>query len=214
VAEPSFTFAGEVSPVCEIGVSETRQAEPTSWLDVSCFVHEAELFRGRERFNERFEPGTASVTFANDDGWADLGGTYAQVAAATLRPGRQIRVGVHGPWNPGMAPFVRWLYRGFIDQATPTYDPVLHDTVVIQCIDALGESGQSTAPQAELQGVNEVASTADQPGARRGRLVDVETQDRRQPDDGAGHHARRLGIDHDGPGRRLGRWCRVRRPRR
>ena len=48
-------------------MSTTRLAEPTSWLDVSCYVHQAELFRGRERFNERFEPGTASVTFSNAD---------------------------------------------------------------------------------------------------------------------------------------------------
>jgi hypothetical protein len=157
VPDPYFTFAADVHPICQIGTGETRVAEP-AWLDVSCYVHQAELFRGRERFNERFEPGTASVTFSNADGWADLGGTYTQVAAAPLRPGRHIRIGIRGPWSAGLAPYVRWLYRGFIDQATPRYDPVLHDTVTVQCIDALGESGSSTAPTAALQGVNETAS--------------------------------------------------------
>lgn len=157
MAEPQFAFTGSVRPVCEIGLSSSRQAEPSSWLDVSCYVHEAEVFRGRERFNERFDPGTASVTFSNDNGWADLGGTYAEIAAAQLRPGRQIRIGVIGPWAGGPMS-TRWLYRGFIDQATPTYDPVGHDFVVANCIDALGESGSSTAPSGPLQGVNEAAS--------------------------------------------------------
>jgi len=158
VAVSHFSFSSQVRPICQIGMSTTRQAEPSSWLDVSCHVHEAELFRGRERFNDRFEPGTASVTFANDTGWADLGGTYADVAAAELRPGRQIRIGVWGPWTAGTAPFTRWLYRGYIDQATPAYDPTLHDIVTVNCIDALGEAGTSTAPQGAHQGVNETVS--------------------------------------------------------
>ena len=145
MAEPYFTFDDRLHPICQIGLSTTRQAEPTSWLDVSCYVHEAELFRGRERFNERFEPGTASVTFSNATGWADLGGTYTEVAAAELRPGRQIRIGVAGPFGGG-ADITRWLYRGYIDQATPAYDPTLHDVVTVNCIDALGESGSSDRP--------------------------------------------------------------------
>jgi hypothetical protein len=158
LADSYFTFDPRVQPICEIGMSDKRLAEPGEWLDVSCFVHEAELFRGRERFSERFEPGTASVTFDNRTGWVDLGGTYLEVAEAELRPGRQIRIGVRGPWDAGLAPYVRWLYRGFIDQATPTYDPVLHDVVTVNCIDALGESGSSTAPQGDHQGVNETVA--------------------------------------------------------
>lgn len=156
---PFFTFDPEVSPVCQIGMSDKRQAEPDSWLDVSCYVHEAELFRGRERFNDRFEPGTATITFDNDNGWADLVGAYSAVAAQKLRPGRQIRIGVRGPWNRGQAPFVRWLWRGFIDQSKPAYDPVEHDFVTVNCIDALGEAGSATAPTGDFQGVNETAAT-------------------------------------------------------
>ena len=106
------------------------------------------MFRGRERFNDRFEPGTASITFANDAGWADLVGTYIERRRRRRcdRAARSASASI-GPWTEGAAPFTRWLYRGFIDQATPTYDPVLHDVVTVNCIDALGEAGSSTAPQ-------------------------------------------------------------------
>ena len=166
MGESFFTFDDRLHPICEIGLSATRQAEPTTWLDVSCYVHEAELFRGRERFNERFEPGTASVTFSNANGWADLGGTYTEVAEAELRPGRPIRIGVRGPWDGGPV-VTRWLYRGYIDQATPAYDPTLHDVVTVNCIDALGEAGSSTAPAGAHQGVNETVS------ARLNRVLDA-----------------------------------------
>ena len=55
--DSSFSFTAEVRPVCELGLSAARSAEPDEWEDVSCYVHEVELFRGRERFNDRFEAG-------------------------------------------------------------------------------------------------------------------------------------------------------------
>ena len=152
-----FLFTGQVAPVCEIGLGATRAAEPESWLDVSCYVHECEVFRGRERFNERFEPGTAAITFDNRNGWGDLVGAPALVAAAPLRPGRPIRIGVRGPFDGGTVT-TRWLWRGYIDQAAPAYDPVLQDVVSVACIDALGEAGQTTAPQDAFQGDNETVT--------------------------------------------------------
>ena len=111
--DAAFTFTGQVRPVCELGLSDVRQPEPDEWLDVSCYVHEAELFRGRDRFTDRFQPGTATVTFKNTDGWADLVGSPSVVATQTLRPGRPIRVGVTGPWQAGArGPLVvAWLDR-------------------------------------------------------------------------------------------------------
>ena len=132
-------------PVCQIGLSDERGAEPDTWLDVSCYVHEVELFRGRDRFTERFQPGTASLTFDNRTGWGDLVGSPSVVATQTLRPGRPIRVGVEGPWEFETAT-VRWLWRGWIDQATPRYDPTLHDIVAVNCIDAFGEAGAHVIP--------------------------------------------------------------------
>lgn len=151
---PEFTFTSMVAPVCQIGMSANRQPEPDSWLDVSCYVHQVEAFRGRDRFTDRFQPGTASITFSNEDGWGDLVGVGPAVAAETLRPGRPIRVGLTGTWITGTD--TRWLFRGWIDQCVPRYDPVEHDVVDVNCVDALGESGSQPAPQGPFQGANEV----------------------------------------------------------
>jgi hypothetical protein len=157
VADSSFTFTGAVRPICEVGMSASRAAEPDSWFDASCYVHEAEIFRGRQRFTDRFEPATASITFDNRTGWGDLVGAPLIVAAATLRPGRPLRIGVVGSFDGGPLE-TRWLFRGWIDQATPAYDPVLHDVVTVNCIDSFGESGQSIAPAGPEVGVNETTA--------------------------------------------------------
>lgn len=163
---PFFEFAPGVMPVCEIGMSGIQTAEPTSWLDVSCYVHTCEIFRGRDRFTDRFQPGTASITFSNSDGWGDLVGVGPAVAAAPLRPGRPIRIGVHANWPTGGVQ-TRWLYRGWIDQCTPRYDPVEHDVVDVNCIDSWAEAGSATLAQGLFQGANETVS------ARMHRVLDA-----------------------------------------
>ena len=167
MADPAFTFTDQIRPVCEIGMSDVREAEPDTWLDVSCHVHEVEIFRGRERFSDHFMPATASITFDNRTGWGDLVGAPLIVAGQTLRPARPIRVGVSGVFDDDTVESTRWLYRGWIDQATPAYDPVLHDVVTVNCIDAFGEAGQSVAPDGAEQGVNETVS------ARVNRVLDA-----------------------------------------
>ena len=104
----------------------------------------AELFRGRDRFTDRFQPGTATVTFKNTDGWADLvgspvGGGDADDAAGPSDPGRRGRAvgwrGRRGCAGCGGVGSTR---------CTPQYHPVEHDVVVVNCVDALGEAGSRT----------------------------------------------------------------------
>ena len=160
--DSSFVFTSEVRPICEIADSD-YEGDPDTWVwsDVSCYVHEVETFAGRERFNERFEPATASISFDNRTGWGDVVGSPATVILQLLRPGRQLRIGVVGPWG------TRWLFRGWIDRTKPTYDPVLHDVVTVDCIDALGEAGLPVAPVGPLVGANETVT------ARLNRVLDA-----------------------------------------
>ena len=168
-----------IGPVCEIGMSDVREAEPDSWMDVSCHVHEVEIFRGRERFSDHFMPATASITFDNRTGWGDLVGAPLIVAGQTLRPARPIRVGV-----PACSMTTRWSRPVGCTgvgstRRTPAYDPVLHDVVTVNCIDAFGEAGQSVAPTGPRAGGERDGDRPGQPGPGRGRLVPDETQDRR-----------------------------------
>jgi hypothetical protein len=161
---PAFTFTDEVRPVCHIGLSDVRQAEPDEWLDVGCYVHRADVFRGRDRFTERFQPGTLSLTLDNRTGWADAAGNPVDVIAAPVRPGRWIRLGVQSVAGGGY----RWLFRGFIDATRPEYHPTLHDVVHVEAFDALGESGSTQAGQIALDAYQD-----DTAAERVGRVLDA-----------------------------------------
>jgi hypothetical protein len=145
-----------VAPWAELGVGDTRvpsgQArwdvarwdtpdaswagtEPT-WLDVSCESIVASSDAGRVRTTERFAPGTADVTLRNVSGWADMSGRPVPPAALPLRPGRQFRYGVDTPTGRHL------LYRGYIDEAIPLYQPRGGDVVTANMVDALGEVGR------------------------------------------------------------------------
>ena len=110
--------------------------EPT-WLDVSCEVNSAESDTGRTRVVERFRPGSAEVVLRNLDGWADLSPPPTPPALLTLRPGRQFRYGVDTVSGRHI------LFRGYIDEAVPIYQPYGTDVVLCSCIDAVGEAGRA-----------------------------------------------------------------------
>jgi hypothetical protein len=152
--DSSFTFTDLYRPVC-------HAFRDGVWTDLSCQVQACEIQRGRERFADRFAPATMSITFDNRSGWADLSGTPAEIKAMTIRPGREIRVGIEGRWGlpDSSVESVRWLFRGFVDVVQPAYDPVVSDSMTAECIDALGEVGVVKLPTLGEpgEGANETA---------------------------------------------------------
>jgi hypothetical protein len=171
-----------VTPWAELGIGDTRvptgQAvwdrsrwdqpsatwagtEPT-WLDRSCEVIDAHAARGRERMIDRFSPGTADVTFRNVDGWADLAPAPHPPATLPLRPGRQLRFGVDTATGRHV------LYRGYVDEAVPVYDPYGLDVVTCNAIDAFTEAGRASL--AELTAAVGDGETAD---VRIARILDA-----------------------------------------
>ena len=148
-----FTFTDRVRPVVEVGIGSSTIAlgqarwsvsrwndaaatwagsEPT-WRDVTCFVQQVNVSLGRTRTTEPFTVGRAEVVADNSTGWADEP-PFEDDPILTLRPGRALRIGVvHETLG------LRWLYRGFLDELDPLYDPVRQDVVILRGIDALGE---------------------------------------------------------------------------
>jgi hypothetical protein len=170
-----------VWPWAELGIGDTRaptgqarwnvsrwdqatarwaSTEPT-WLDVSCEVHDAHSFNGRDRMVDRFIPGTADVTFRNEDGWADLTPHPVPPAALPLRPGRQLRYGV----DTATGRHVLW--RGYIDEALPIYAPYGSDVVETNGFDALTEAGRAPLAAVASVGAGETVT------ARLGRILDA-----------------------------------------
>jgi hypothetical protein len=107
------------------------------WTDDTCDVIEAVTFYGRERAVDQFDVGTATLRVANPDGLWDYPPT-SDATVLTLRPGRQIRVGVY---VGAAAPVVLW--HGWIDATAPGYDPNVGDVVDVSCICAKGEAGRA-----------------------------------------------------------------------
>jgi hypothetical protein len=144
--------------------------EPTShwvgdqpfYIDVSCHVREISTFSGRERADETWEVGTATITVDNADGWADYPlGDPDQLLS--MRPGREVRIGVLVDGTTA-----HYLWAGFIDGMEPGYDPEDGEFVTFECIDAKGEAGRPFLGElAAGVGLNETGT------ARIGRILDA-----------------------------------------
>ncbi len=173
---PEFSFTSRVRPVVEVGLGsaqvptgsglwdDARWDDPTAlwtgdepmWRDITCEVQAVDGDLGRARITDPFPQGTCTLLIDNASGWADPDVEVPGVL--TMRPGRPIRVGVdHIQFGR------RWLFRGFIDQILPEYDPEQPDWVGLVCIDAFGEAGRAKLSATVATGANE---TADQRVAR------------------------------------------------
>ena len=137
--------------------------EPT-WLDITCDVHDIEIDQGRDRTISRWQVGTASITVDNTTGVYDVNAVPTSPATLSVRPGRQLRVGM--AIDDGVP---LWLGRWFIDAANPTYDPVLHDVVQLSCVDAKGQSGKVDVAEVADPGVGAGETVT----ARINRVLDV-----------------------------------------
>jgi hypothetical protein len=151
---PRFLFTNRCRPIAQIGVADSRietiatiwdganwddvtswwvGTEPL-WEDMACEAFSFECEYGRMRTTDRYMPGTAMLQVRNASGWADPIHSEDPNLTTNMRPGRPIRVGIeHKVYGR------RWLFRGFIDSVTPTYDPEDYEVVQLDCIDALGE---------------------------------------------------------------------------
>ena len=145
--------------------------EPT-WLDITCDVHDIELDSGRDRTISRWQVGTASITVDNSSGVYDVNVAPTSPAVLSVRPGRQIRVGM---WidTPGSGGIVQTSFhllgRWWIDAANPTYDPTLHDIIELSCVDAKGQAGKVDIGKVDDPGMG-AAETVD---ARIHRVLDA-----------------------------------------
>ena len=155
---PTIPGVPRARPVIEIGVGDSKEAvgegrwqvarwgqpgatwngQEPYWIDVTCNGHEVESYVGHDRLTDTWEIGTATIVLDNNSGWADYPPTNPDPATIlTVRPGRQIRIGVS---VDGGDPLFR--FRGYIDEANPGFDPERGDVVTLECIDAKGEAGR------------------------------------------------------------------------
>jgi len=159
---PRFNFTDRGRPFVELGTGDTRTdlgvarwdvahwnnpadatwsgSEPL-WVDQTCHGYTIELANGRQRNTDTFAPATATVTLDNSSGWADA-------TLLTMRPGRQLRVGIdHTVYGRVV------LFRGIVDAVAQTYTPELGDSVEVSAMCALGEVGRVNLAEIAAPGV-------------------------------------------------------------
>jgi hypothetical protein len=106
------------------------------WTDDTCDVIEAVTFYGRQRSVDQFDVGTATLRVANPDGLWDYPPT-SDATVLTLRPGRQLRVGVipepdvPGYWTDAVAYVPGYLTPTVGTVTTPDPGPLPNDFVVV-----------------------------------------------------------------------------------
>ena len=190
----AFDWTTRVRPIVEVGIGITRvpttnaarwdvgrwdsassvwAGTQPSWWDITCDVRSFRCEYGRAATVDRFVPGVANVVLDNASGWADPS-TNPDPTVLTMRPGREIRLGVvHEVYG------TRWLFRGFVDAMEPRYLPTDTDTVELSCVDALGEVNRAkVVPSATPVGAGETVNV------RIARLLDLAkwASDRRRLD--------------------------------
>lgn len=125
------------------GVENEWGGQEPLWNDIACEVLDISTFTGRDTSTEPFDVGTATVTVRNGDGWADFKPPSGpQDNILTIRPGRQVRIGVKVAAAPP-----QWLWRGVLDFTEPGYVPNEGDIVTFGCIDAKGDAGRADMPK-------------------------------------------------------------------
>ena len=114
-------------------------ADP-DWVEVTDYVRDVSIRRGRQDDLQQFPSGSCSITFDNRDRLFDpfnTAGTYY----GKLKPRRQVRV--VGQWNGVNYP----LFRGFVAGWPVEFSEGGKDsTVTVDCFDALGLMANETVP--------------------------------------------------------------------
>lgn len=140
--------------------SSSLLAAGQSYSDVSAYVRDVTIRRGRQRPVDRFTAGTATVVLSNTDARFDprnLTGPYATGSISGIVPMRPIRISA--TWQGT----TYRLFTGFIDSLTFGYAPGLRDAIVtVACSDGmklLAQAEGATPQVAALTNATAASST-------------------------------------------------------
>jgi hypothetical protein len=173
-----------VTPIVEVGMGAQGNAGPVATWDQTtwdstlagwsatdpiwealdpCRVVSVQTTRGRDRWLDKFDAGTATVTIDDRDGaysWDD----ETEVAALGLRPGRPLRVSAQDNTTGILWP----VFSGFIESVTDTFAPDSAPAVQVNAQDALAQFSRIQLPADDaMPGDGELS------GARVNRLLNL-----------------------------------------
>ena len=149
-------YGGQYTNLYTIEVPPT--VPPIEWRDITCDVMAMGIRYGRERFTNRYEVGTCSLTLKNDDGEY----TYHANHPFGLEPGRMVKIvarheGIDYPQ-----------FFGVIDTIGEGYSIEGHSTTVFQLIDPSSVFSNVKTPTIHTSYIVPLY-----PGERIKRLIDA-----------------------------------------
>jgi hypothetical protein len=143
----ALSFDGFGAPLANmpaVGVfiawTDTPYTVSPAWTEISQYVRQISIRRGRQDDLQQFPPGTASLVLDNRERLFDPFNTSG-ANYANLKPRKQIKIVAN--WAGTEYP----LYRGFVAGWPVEYTEAgLDSTVTIDCFDALGLMANETIP--------------------------------------------------------------------
>ena len=103
-----------------------------NWTEISCRVREVRIDRGRRGVLDLFEPGRATVTVANPDGWA----SWSPDSPSPLVMGAWLRVRADD----------QVLFTGAVLRVLDAYTPTGELAAELVCVDPFARLGQVELP--------------------------------------------------------------------
>lgn len=129
-------------------------AEPATWNEISSYVNDVNINRGRANEFSRFGPGTATITLNNHDRRFDptfsSGPYYSGDPTTGLGLNNHIKIEVvHGP--SGGTQTATNIFRGYVSSWPQRYESAgKHLFTTIQCFDLLGMVGRTKSAKSAL----------------------------------------------------------------
>jgi hypothetical protein len=136
----------------------------TVWTDISAYVREIQIDRGKNRTTEffRYSVATASMVLSNgDDRFSpvNLAGPYVTAGRSQIKPRIPIRVfSYFRDTSNNNIIYVNWIFQGFVDSWQDQFPGQKDATTYIECTDVLSVLARFNGPEQVGQGAGETLS--------------------------------------------------------
>lgn len=140
---PTLWQGSDVRMAVEVAFRSNPLADVLLWEDITDYVREVSITRGRSGELDRFQPSTAAITVASTGRDFDPEYTSGPWYGYVL-PNRPIRVRVQYDAGAGLVEYPVW--QGFVDEWPQDYTGISAAQVAIPCSDAFAWLIQQATP--------------------------------------------------------------------
>lgn len=142
------------TPTIEVGFTNNALDEPVTWVDITKWVTQGRISRGRAHELSRFDAGTMALTLDNRDGRFSPFNTGSPYSPH-VTPFRPIRA------RATYAGVTYDLYRGFIEEWQPKWSDATNSDMGVRCVDATKLLNMKKVSSADVYGHEVILAAPD-----------------------------------------------------